>query len=199
MNRKMAIAFALIAAASAAALMLTGRSATAVVGEDGFARERENGADQRNGGKDSLEGSAPPAIDDATGWMNTPDGKPIGWDDLQGKVVLIDFWGVWCGPCRKAIPHLKELAEKHAADGLVVIGIHTDDEADRGPEYVRENGMTYPVAFDTANKVIPRYFVDSYPDYYLIDRSGVLRFADLKNDEVDRAVELLLGEKAAAD
>ena len=168
----------------------------ALAGEDGFERERDGGEAQANAAKDALEGKAPPAIHDAATWMNTRGGAPLTWNQLKGKVVLIDFWGVWCGPCRRAIPHLKELAAKYEAEGLVVIGIHTDDDAAKGPDYVREEKISYPVAFDENNEVIPRFHVDSYPDYYLIDRSGKLRFADLMNDELDRAVEMLLAEPA---
>lgn len=171
-------------------------AAGAFAGEDGFTRERGDGEGQQNAAKDALEGRSPPAIQDAATWMNTEGGAPLTWNQLKGKVVLIDFWGVWCGPCRRAIPHLKELAAKHEADGLVVIGVHTDNDADKGPDYVREESIAYPVAFDANNKVIPRFYVDSYPDYYLIDRSGKLRFADLANGEVDRAVEMLLAEPA---
>ena len=177
-------------------IAIVGGVMSAFAGEDGFTRERDEGQDAESAAKDSLEGKAPPAIHDAASWMNTKDDAPLDWEQLKGKVVLIDFWGVWCGPCRRAIPHLKELAEKHANDDLVVIGIHTDNDADKGPDYVRDEAIRYPVAFDTNNEVIARFHVDSYPDYYLIDRSGKLRFADLSNGDVDRAVEMLLAEPA---
>lgn len=163
---------------------------------DDIQRERDRGESDRNAFVDSLEGKPAPKIFDAAHWMNTPNGEPLSWSDLEGNVVLIDFWGVWCGPCRRAIPHVKELAREHADDGLVVLGIHTASQAAEGRKYVVDENISYPVAFDDNKAVIPRFGVDSYPDYYLVDHNGVLRFADLANSEVDRAVEMLLAERA---
>jgi len=69
------------------------------------------------------------------------------------------------------------------------------EAADKAPEFIREQQIPYPVAVDRKEGTIARYRVDSYPDYYLVDRKGVLRFADLANREVERAVEFLLAEK----
>lgn len=93
------------------------------------------------------------------------------------------------------MPHLKELVQKHENDGLVVIAVHSDKDADKMRDAVEELGMTWLVAQDGDRKIMSAYHGDSYPDYYLVDRKGVLRFADLANSEVDRAVEFLLSEK----
>lgn len=94
------------------------------------------------------------------------------------------------------MPHLKELAAKNQDRGLVVIGVHTQGGGDKMQGFVEEQGIGYPVALDTDGETVKAFAVDSYPDYYLVDRSGKLRFADLANAEVDRAVETLLAEKA---
>jgi thiol-disulfide isomerase/thioredoxin len=180
---------AMLIALFAVAVALTAHAEPA----DGFARERDEGDQSKN----ALEGKPAPEIADAASWMNTDDGEALDWESLKGKVVLIDFWGEWCGPCRRAIPHLKELAADHADDGLVVIGIHTQKTADKGKVYVKEYEIAYPVAFDENDEIIDRFHVDSYPDYYLIDHNGILRFADLANKEVDRAVAMLLKERNA--
>lgn len=157
--------------------------------DDDFKRE---GDGERRAAKDELEGKSPPALQVA-GWVNTD--KPINLKTFEGKVVLIDFWGVWCGPCRRAIPHLIELNEKHKDAGLVVIGIHTTNQGEKMNEFVEEHKIPYPVAVDIEKKTVKAFRVDSFPDYYLIDRKGNLRFADLANKEVDRALELLLKEE----
>jgi thiol-disulfide isomerase/thioredoxin len=159
---------------------------------DDFKREGEG--DKRKK-KDELENKAPPALE-VSGWLNT-DGKELKLEDLKGKVVLIDFWGVWCGPCRAAMPHLKELYTKHKEDGLVVIGLHTTNQGEKMADFVKDQALTWPVAVDVDKKTVTAFHVDSYPDYYLIDRSGKLRVADLQNGEVDRVVEILLKEKPA--
>ncbi|MFP6582171.1 MAG: TlpA disulfide reductase family protein [Candidatus Hydrogenedentota bacterium] len=177
-----------------AALVLCWSVASAYA-ENGPTRERNPNDPTQNAKKDALEGKAPPALGNLTGWMNTVDGKPLAWADLKGKVILIDFWGTWCPPCRRAIPHLKELSEKHADDGLIVLGIHTKNAEEEGPAYVREQKMEYPIAFDSKDNVISSFHVDGFPDYYLIDHKGILRFADVANGDADRAVEILLEER----
>ena len=175
----------------AVALMLAG-TAFAEGPSDGFKRERNP---ERGAAKDALENKAPPALE-VKGWLNAEGGKALKLDDLKGKVVVLDFWGVWCGPCRAAMPHLKELYAKHKADGLVVIGVHTTNQGEKMADFVKQEGLTWPVAVDVDNKTVKAFAVDSYPDYYIIDRSGKLRVADLANGELDKAVAALLMEPA---
>jgi len=96
------------------------------------------------------------------------------------------------------VPHLKELHAKYKDKGLVLIGVHTKNAGDRMAAYVKEQGIKYPVALDADGKTVKAFAVDCFPDYYMIDRAGKLRFADLKNAEVDRAIEALLKEPAPA-
>ena len=174
-------------------LMLTVVFMTVAAADD-FKRERRDGEKyaDRNKAKDALEGKTPPVLA-VTNWQNT-DGKELTLEGLKGKVVVLDFWGVWCGPCRAAMPHLKELYEKHQESGLVVIGVHTKNQGEKMAEYVREADLTWPIALDAEGETVKAFAVDSYPDYYLIDRRGDLRVADLANGDLDRAVELLLKE-----
>lgn len=165
---------------------------TATTGDD-FLREGSGSARQQ---KNALENKPPPALE-VTDWHNT-DGEPLRWEDLKGKVVVLDFWGVWCPPCRAAIPKLKELYRKHRADGLVILGIHTSRQADKMAQFVAEQGMDWPVAADVDGRTVRAFLVDSYPDYYLVDRTGKLRVADLVNGDLERAVQVLLAEPPPA-
>lgn len=97
------------------------------------------------------------------------------------------------------MPHLKELAKKHADRGLVLIGVHTTNGGERMPAFVEEQGIQYPVAVDVERKTTTAFAVDSYPDYYLIDRKGLLRVADLANGDLDNAVAKLLAEPVPDD
>jgi thiol-disulfide isomerase/thioredoxin len=150
------------------------------------------GSGERRAAKDALEGKAPPALK-VQNWINT-EGKELKLSDLKGKVVVLDFWGVWCGPCRAAMPHLKEIYAKHKDAGLEVIGVHTTNAGDRMAAYVEESQLPWPVALDIEGQTVDAFAVDSFPDYYLIDRAGNLRVADLQNAQVDAAIELLLKE-----
>ena len=92
------------------------------------------------------------------------------------------------------MPHLKKLHAGNKDKGLVLIGIHSKNGGDRMPAFVEKEKIDYPVAHDHEGKTVKAYGGNSYPDYFLIDRKGVLRFADLANAELDKAVALLLAE-----
>ena len=175
----------------AVAMLLAG-TAIADKAADDFRRERspKNGA-----AKDALEGKAPPALQ-VKGWVNADGGKGVDLASLKGKVVVLDFWGTWCGPCRAAMPKLKELLAKHKDAGLVIIGVHTTNGGDQMADFVKKESLPWASAVDDEGKTVKAFAVDSYPDYYLIDRSGNLRVADLANGELDKAVEALLKEPA---
>ena len=104
------------------------------------------------------------------------DGTPLSADLLRGKVVLVNFWATWCLPCRVEMPLLQRMAERHKAAGLVVVGLSVD----RGPEqsvrdFLRERGVTYPVA--VVGPDVERAFggVRGYPTSILIDHGGNIR------------------------
>lgn len=96
------------------------------------------------------------------------------------------------------MPHLLELQKKHQDQGLVVIGVHTTGSGEKMADFVAEQKITYPVAIDVDNRTTTAFAVDSYPDYYLIDRAGNLRVADLQNAALDSAITTLLAEPAPA-
>ena len=94
---------------------------------------------------------------------------------------------------------MKELQQKYADQGLVIIGVHTPFSADGLKEFVQQKGINYTVALDASDdgkkgKTLTRFRVDSFPDYYFIDRKGILRFADCANASIDDAIEELLAE-----
>ncbi len=97
------------------------------------------------------------------------------------------------------MPHLKELHEKHAKDGLVILAVHSMRGKETCAAFVKKNSIPYTVAIDTEGKTAKAYYVDGYPDYHVIGRDGKVRYGDLFNGDVDRAIELLLAEPVPAD
>ena len=77
--------------------------------------------------------------------MKDVSGKDVTLADFKGKVLLIDFWATWCGPCKVEIPHFVEFQEKFGKDGLQIVGISVDDPLEKLEPYVREMKMNYPV------------------------------------------------------
>lgn len=141
---------------------------------------------------DPMEGQSPPPLS-VTGWLNT---NPVGLDreQFEGKVVLVDFWGAWCGPCRKMTPKLKQLYEKYAQRGLLIVGVHTTGFAENMADYVAQESLAWPVAADVDDATVKAWNVRNYPSLFVIDRGGKVRFAGLYRDDLQRAVEQLLDE-----
>ena len=94
------------------------------------------------------------------------------------------------------MPHLKKLYAAKKDEGLVLIGIHSTRGGEKMKKFVEKEKISYPVAVDLDGGTVKTYGGNSYPDYFVIDRSGKLRFADLANRELERAVEALLAEAA---
>ncbi|MEO1236630.1 MAG: TlpA disulfide reductase family protein [Planctomycetota bacterium] len=119
--------------------------------------------------------------------------------DLEDKIVVLDFWATWCGPCIRSIPKNNELHETYKDDGVIVLGVCHPRGADEMVDVVRDHGMRYPTAEDVGGKTADFYRVNGYPDYYVFDRKGRLRAADVKNSRVEDVVKLLLAEDDEAE
>ena len=138
-----------------------------------------------------------PAVDGNTGWLNTPDGTA---PNLAGKVVLYDFWTFGCSNCRNTLPHVKSWQARYAADGLVILSIHSpefDYEADAAnvADYVSTQGIEYPVALDADHAVWNAWGNHYWPAFYLYDSCGRLRaqhFGEGAYDSTEDAIRALL-------
>lgn len=122
-------------------------------------------------------------------------GGSVKLSDHKGKVVLIDFWATWCAPCRAEVPHLKKLYADFKAKGFEIIGISLDREEDDLTQYIRENGMDWPIAFSGkawGDETAALYGVQSIPSMWLIDRAGILRHFDLRGEDLRAAVKDLI-------
>lgn len=139
---------------------------------------------------DAMQGKPAPALA-LKEWMNS---KPLTLADLKGKIVVLDFWATWCGPCIAAIPHTNEMSKKYADKGVVFIGVCAMNGAEKMAATAKGKGIAYPIAADDGGATVKAYHVNSYPDYYIIDRKGNVRWADLANMDVEKAIELLLKE-----
>ena len=160
-----------------------------IVGAASFAADAprlEN--NQRRAEIDALQGKPAPALK-LKDWINT---KPLTLADLKGKIVVLDFWATWCGPCLASIPHTNELMKKYADKDVVFIGVCAPKGSEKMAEIVKARGIEYPVAIDDNGATGRAYLNDSFPDYYIIDRKGRLRWGDVANAEVEKAIEILL-------
>jgi len=127
------------------------------------------------------------------------DGPNLRLQEQRGKVVLVNFWATWCGPCRKEMPHLNRLADKYRASGLVLLGINVDDDVRNATEVAAKLGVKFPVLLDTDKKVSRLYDLNSMPSTMVIDRNGRVRFVhrgyqDGYEDQYDKQIRDLLKE-----
>lgn len=106
------------------------------------------------------------------------DGKPFLLSDKRGKVVLLNIWATWCGPCRYEIPELQALHQELAGKGFEVIGVSVDDFGMEPSirEFVADKKMTYPVVHDPDGSVAALFNSTVLPTSALIDREGRLRW-----------------------
>ncbi len=111
----------------------------------------------------------------------TLQGKPLSLKSLRGKVVLLDYWATWCGPCQMATPTLESLHKKFGSRGLRVVGLSVDDPgtAAQVKPFVKAFGITYTVsASPLANgRAQYAYHVHGIPSQFLIDKKGIVRWS----------------------
>lgn len=143
---------------------------------------------------ESAQGSAKPCPLKAL-----KDGREIPWSSLKGKVVYLDFWASWCGPCAQSFPFMAEISKKHKKEGLEVVAISVDENQSEAETFMAQHPSDLQIAHDPDGHCPREYGLETMPTSYLIDRKGQLRhvhrgFARADRDEIARALETLLKE-----
>lgn len=107
--------------------------------------------------------------------LRSAEGGNLRLGELRGRVVLVNFWATWCGPCKIEMPHLNRLYEKYRSAGFVLLGINIDEDPKQAVALATRLGLKFPLLFDTDKAVSRRYALDSMPGTVLIDRDGKVR------------------------
>ncbi|MFZ5538396.1 MAG: peroxiredoxin family protein [Pseudomonadota bacterium] len=141
-----------------------------------------------------------------TAAANAPDftlpaigGTNLRLQEQRGRVVMVNFWATWCGPCRVEMPHLNRLYEKYRGSGFVLFGVNIDEEPRKAADLASKLGLRFPVLFDVEKKVSRLYDLSAMPSTVLIDRDGRVRYIhrgyrDGYEDTYERQIRELLKE-----
>ena len=153
-----------------------------------------DGKPEKRAAHAALEGKPMPSLAGLSDWKNAT----IQAKDLKGKVLVVDFYATWCGPCMAAIPKNNELLKQYGSKGMLLLGVCTSS---RGQEKFAANakqyGIIYPIARDATQKVAQAWAVQSYPTYAVVDRKGIVRAVGLRPSHVEDVVKKLLEEPAS--
>jgi len=141
-------------------------------------------------------GDAPPAID-----MPDQTGAKVDLAALKGKVVIVDFWASWCGPCKKEMPVLETLHAKYASQGLVIVGVNIDSSPKKMNKFLKNTPVRFRIVHDRKLVVANRYEPETMPTSYFIGRDGTLRYVHEGFEKGDAAgieerVKALLAEES---
>ena len=123
----------------------------------------------------------------------------LNLDAYKGKVVYVDFWASWCGPCKQSFPWMKAMHEKYSKDGLVILAINVDQEKPKADAFLKEFTPAFPVIFDSTGTLASQFKVQTMPSSYMLDRNGKPRFKhlgfhDAKRDVYEKEIHDLLAE-----
>jgi thiol-disulfide isomerase/thioredoxin len=114
-------------------------------------------------------------------------GQTISSKDYKGKVMIVDFWASWCGPCKASFAAYNELLKKYGSKGLVIVGINIDNDKEKAREFLAENPASFHIAADPEKTVATAYKLPTMPTAYLIDRSGNILYTHAGYHEGDLA------------
>jgi peroxiredoxin len=102
-------------------------------------------------------------------------GDTVSLAQLKGKVVMLNFWASWCGPCRQEMPLLEQMHKRYSALGFTLVGVNVDANSKDAEEWLSKTPVSFPVLFDRESKVSKMYDVSAMPSTVFIDRQGNVR------------------------
>jgi thiol-disulfide isomerase/thioredoxin len=110
--------------------------------------------------------------------LPTAQGESVALERMRGKVVYVDFWASWCGPCRRSFPWMNEMQQKFGSHGLVVVGVNVDKKRSDAEKFLAQIPATFTVVYDEVGTTPSAYGVKGMPSSYLVDARGNVAFVE---------------------
>jgi peroxiredoxin len=131
--------------------------------------------------------------------ISLPDtkGNTVNLSSFKGRVVLIDFWASWCGPCRRANPHVVKLYEKYKGKGFEVFGVSIDSKKDDWLRAIKHDNIPYTQVNDADGwnaATAAKYGVDAIPATFLLNKDGVIEAIDPGESQLEEKIKSLIAE-----
>ena len=153
------------------------------------------------GGGGGAEGEQSPLVGNVAPdfTLDGMDGKPVTMSDLQGSVVVLDFWATWCGPCVMAMPHLDKVYKDLKDDGLRVFAVNLREGPEKVKNFMETKGLSLPALYDTEGEVAKQYGVQGIPTQVIVGKDGTVKKVVVGYDpNGDAALRELLKEEMRA-
>lgn len=108
--------------------------------------------------------------------LKSNQGKNLKLSEHRGEVILLNFWASWCGPCRQEMPELEKLQARYQDYGFTILGVNVEEDSSKADGVLRKTPVSFPILYDTSNKVSKVYDVRAMPSTVMIDRDGNMRY-----------------------
>src|SRR5262249_21333516 len=133
--------------------------------------------------------------------VTTVDGRKISVDDLQGKVVLLDFWATWCAPCRDALPHIQQVAKKFKDEPLVILSVSLDRDERSWKGFIEKHEMNWPQYRDGGftGPIAKMFGVNAIPHTFTIDADGVVQEEHIGDASIEGKLKKLIARAHEAE
>lgn len=125
------------------------------------------------------------------------EGNKLKLSDHRGKVVVLVFWGTWCGHCVAMLPQERALVKKYADQPFALLGVNNDTERAKLKPFFAKQQITWPSFYDGTDTIATRWNIKGWPAVFVVDAQGIIRYRHLRGELLDRAVEQLVKEANA--
>jgi thiol-disulfide isomerase/thioredoxin len=132
--------------------------------------------------------------------LSNAAGESVALEKLKGRVVYVDFWASWCGPCRRSFPWMNEMQQKYGAAGFTIVGVNVDKRRPDAERFLQQTPATFTIVYDEAGRTPEAYAVKGMPSSYLVDAAGKVvavesGFRDEQKAELEARIRTLVAPR----